>query len=89
MLWDSALRRAVLYSSFYFVAATVLKYAYLIKVIKRVINWERLNLMNCGMFATFGIELMSTLQILIGKKLEDSVHFNTKHISVSSQQLFD
>lgn len=55
----------------------------------RIINWGRLNLMNCEMFATFGIELMSMLQILLGKKLEDSVHFNTKHISISSQQLFD
>lgn len=55
----------------------------------RIINLERFNLMNCGMFATFGIELMSVLQILVSKKLEDSVHYNTKHISVSSQQLFD
>ena len=45
--------------------------------------------MNCEMFAAFGVELMSMLQILIGTKLGDSVHFNTKQISVSSEQLFD
>lgn len=67
----------------------MLKYSYLGKVIMRIMNWERLNLMNRGMFATFGVELGSVLQILIGMKLEDSVHFNTKHISVSSQQLFN
>lgn len=55
----------------------------------RIVNWERLNLMNRGMFAMFGVELVSGLQILIGEKLEDSVHFNTTHISVSSQQLFN
>lgn len=88
-VWDSALRHATLCSALYFVAAEVLKCSYLGKVIMRIMNWERLNLMNRGMFATFGVELGSVLQILIGMKLEDSVHFNTKHISVSSQQLFN
>lgn len=86
-LEDSALRRPFPESQLYLVAATVLKYSYLIKVIMRIINWGRLTLMNCGMFATFGIALLSMLQTL-GENPEDSVHSDTKHISLSSQQLF-
>lgn len=48
-----------------------------------IITWERLNLVNWGMTVAFGIDLMSVVQILIGKKLADSLHFNPKHISVS------
>lgn len=50
----------------------------------RILNWEWLTLMNCGMFAPLGIEVW--LQVSIGKKLEDWVHINTRHISISSQQ---
>lgn len=58
------------------------------EVIMRIRNWERLNLMNRGMFAADVIERTSAVQILIGKKLEGSGHFSTKPFSVSSWQLF-
>lgn len=39
--------------------------------------------MNWGMTVAFGIDLVSVVQTLTGRKLADSVHFNPKHISVS------
>lgn len=60
-----------------------LQCSYLIKVIRRIINWERWNLLGCGMFTVFDIDLVSILQALIGKKLADSVP--KAHL----QQLFD
>lgn len=60
-----------------------LQCSYLVKVIRRKIHRERLNLSGCGMFAPFGIDLVSILQVLIGKKLADSVP--KAHL----QQLFD
>lgn len=66
-------------SLFQFVVAVVPQCIYLIQAIMAIITWERLNLMNWP----FGIDLMSVVQIPIGRKLADSVHFNPKHISVS------
>lgn len=63
-----------------------LKYSYLMKVIMWIIHRERWNGMIRGMFATFGIELMSMLQVLVDEKLEGSSHCSTKHISLSSQR---